>query len=199
MTRQNRLSDKTADELLRAMTVLARTVTHVLESRVVETTDEPLNGSRLQLLLLLGQRGAQTPTQVSRFLGVSKPAVTQAVDAMTQSGFVSRTVSKGDRRGYDLALTPKGRTVFRKVRREQHHVIRNALREIHTEPESWVEVLHEMSVALARADRAFKHFCVQCGAYADGNCVLVGGEVSCLFLRHRAGKARRRKRSPAGG
>lgn len=199
MSRRNRLSDETADELLRAMTVLARTVTHVLEARVVETTDEPLSGSKLQLLLLLGQRGAQSPTQISRFLGVSKPAVTQAVDAMMDSGFVSRKVSKADRRGYDLTLTPKGRTVFRKVRNEQHHVIRNALREIRTEPEAWVDVLHEMSVALARSDRAFKHFCVQCGAYADGNCVLVGGEVSCLFLRHRAGKSGRRKKSSSGG
>lgn len=193
----NKLTEKSADELIRAMMVLARTVSHVLETRVVETTKEPLTGSKLQLLHLLGQRGAQTPTQIARFLGISKPAVTQAVDSMLESGFVSREASKQDRRGFNLKLTVKGKGVFRKVRNEQRHLIRNALREIHTDPEEWVEVLHEMSVALAKSDRAFKHFCVQCGAYADGNCVLVGGEVSCLFLQHRGEVPRRRKRSPA--
>ena len=197
MSPAHKIDSKTADELLRAMTVLARTVSHVLETRVVETTEEPLTGSKLQLLLLLGQRGAQTPTQIARFLGISKPAVTQAVDAMLESGFVSRETSKADRRGYDLELTTRGKSVFRKVRTEQHHLIRNALRGIHTEPATWVAVLHEMSVALAKSDRAFKHFCVQCGAYADGNCVLVGGEVSCLFLRHRGDTPRRRKRAGA--
>ena len=190
-----RLSEKTADELLRAMMVLARTVSHVLETRVLEATREPLTGSKLQLLHLLGQRGPQTPTQVARFLGVTKPAVTQAVDAMIESGFVQREASKEDRRGSILELTARGSEVFRKVRNEQRHLIRNALRETDVDPEAWVEVLHEMSVSLAKSDQAFKHFCVQCGAYADGNCVLVGGDVSCLFLRHRGATPRRGKRS----
>jgi len=167
------------------MMVLARTVSHVLETRVTEATNEPLSSSRFQLLHLLGQRGAQTPTQISRFLGVSKPAVTQAVDSMLEGKYITRETSKRDRRGVNLKLTAKGKALFRKVRDEQRHLVRNAVREIDTDPATWIDVLHEMSVALAKSDRAFKHFCVQCGAYADGNCVLVGGEVSCLFLRHR--------------
>ena len=197
MAPRNRLTDKSADELLRAMMVLARTVSHVLETRVVETTQEPLTGSKLQLLHLLGQKGAQTPTQIARFLGISKPAVTQAVDAMMESGFVRREASKQDRRGFNLKLSAKGKVVFQKVRNEQRHLIRNALREIDTAPQEWVDVLHEMSIALAKSDSAFKHFCVQCGAYADGHCVLVGGEVSCLFLQHRGEVPKRTKRRPA--
>jgi len=193
-TRSN-LTDKTADELLRAMMVLARTVEHVLENRVVEATHEPLTGSKLQLLHLLGQKGAQTPTQLARFLGVTKPAVTQAVDSMMESGIVQRETSKQDRRGFDLKLTPKGRALFRKVRNEQRHLLRNTMRGKDTPPEVWIDILQEMSVALARSDRAFKHFCVQCGAYAEGNCVLVGGEVSCLFLRHRGEIPKRSRRS----
>lgn len=195
MATRSNLTDKTADELLRAMMVLARTVEHVLENRVVEATHEPLTGSKLQLLHLLGQKGAQTPTQLARFLGVTKPAVTQAVDSMMESGIVQRETSKQDRRGFDLKLTPKGRALFRKVRNEQRHLLRNTMRGKDTPPEVWIDILQEMSVALARSDRAFKHFCVQCGAYAEGNCVLVGGEVSCLFLRHRGEIPKRSRRS----
>lgn len=195
MATGKKLTDKTADELLRAMMVLARTVEHVLETRVVEATHEPLTGSKLQLLHLLGQKGAQTPTQLAHFLGVTKPAVTQAVDSMMESGFVKRETSKQDRRGFVLKLTPKGRAVFRKVRNEQRHLLRNTMRGKATPPEEWIGILQEMSVALARSDRAFKHFCVQCGAYAEGNCVLVGGEVSCLFLRNRGEIPKRSRRS----
>lgn len=198
MSGERELTSERTDGLLRALMVLARTVSHVLETRVIESTDEPLSGSKLQLLHLLGQRGAQSPTQIARFLGVSKPAVTQAVDAMMALGFLRRQASREDRRGFNLTLTTRGKELFDQVREEQRHLVRNALREPNIDPDVWLNVLQEMSVSLAKSDRAFKDFCLQCGAYADGGCVLVGGDATCLFLQNKT-RARRSRRAVSEG
>lgn len=193
MAPKPKLTKKRADEVIKAMQVLSRTVDHVLQTRVVEATKEQLSGSKLALLHLLAQQGAQTPTQIARFLGISKPGVTRICDAMLNDTLIRRDASKEDRRELEMKLTAHGKEVFQQVRDEQRHLILSALRHSdHDRYEDWIEVLHEMSVALAKADRAFKHFCMQCGAYSDDTCVLVGGNVSCLFLQNRKKFARKK-------
>jgi DNA-binding MarR family transcriptional regulator len=192
MTR-TKVADSAADALLKAMLVFARTVEQVLETRAVEAAGGPMSNSRVQALSLLAHDPEETATGVALFLGVSKPAVTQIIDAMERDGLVRRRPGKVDRREVRLDLTAKGRRAISAVRREQRRLTRNTVRRTSkAQTQRWVQTLHDLTGALARADKAFELFCLQCGAHADGSCVLVGGEVPCRFLQH----ARRAEQPP---
>ena len=180
------LSLHTVDGLIKAMLVLSRTVSHILETRAVETgVYERFSASKVQILRLLGQRGGQTSTQVARFLGVTKPAVTQIIDTMARDRLVVRRPARDDRREVRLELTKKGKQMFQIVRRQQRHYVRTALRQLRgLDPERWAGIASEISAALAGADDCFKHYCLQCGAHADSTCVLTGGDAECAYLQH---------------
>ena len=98
------------DAVLKAMLVLSRTVDHVLENCAVEGC-----GQREVLVVqgpnpasVGGSGGSQTATQVARFLGVSKPAVSQIINTMVRARLVVRRPAKEDRREVGLELTKKG-------------------------------------------------------------------------------------------
>lgn len=188
------LSVGEVDRLYKALSVLSRTVAHVLETKAVEAATGPLSQSKVQVLRLLANRGRHTSSQVARFLNVSRPSVTQIIDALVEAGLVARCGAVDDRREVVLDLTKPGQQAFRAVRREQRHLLRSAIRAAGGgEVDEWIKVLQGISTSLARADHAFTHFCLQCGAHADGSCVLVGGDAGCLFLRHGASSKKRRK------
>jgi len=179
---------ETVDNLLKAMLVFSRAVEQVLENHAVEAAiDVPLSGSKVQVLRLLGHRGSQTSTQVARFLGVSKPAVSQIVDAMVRDRQVTRQTATIDRREVNLRLTPQGRSLLSAVQQKQRHYLRAAIREAGSaRTNKWAATLTEIVNGLAEADQAFNAFCVQCGAHSDGSCVLSGGHARCDFLHHEA-------------
>lgn len=179
------LDDSEVDGLLKAVLVFSRTANHVLESRAIEDAGERLSESKVQILRLLGQRGSQTPGRLARFLCVSKPAVTQIIDSLVATELVRRRRICEDRRGTELALTPRGKQVFLKIHRQQRQVIRNSVRRVAEQDVSrWILTLEELAHALTRADKTFRGYCMQCGAHEDGTCVLTGGSAECLFLKH---------------
>jgi DNA-binding MarR family transcriptional regulator len=172
--------------LLKGLLVLARTVEEVLEVRAVRAgIGQPMGRSNVQVLRLLDHRGGHTASQVARFLGVSKPRVSQMIDAMARDGVVVRRRTEGDQREVWLELTKRGRLRAQAVQREQRHRLRMALRLVRQPGVArWADTLHEIAGALARADRVCEQFCLQCGAHADATCVLTGGDAKCLYLRH---------------
>lgn len=180
------LDDQQLSGLLKAMLVFSRTTDHVLENRAIEDAGERLSGSKVEILRLLGRRGSQTSGQVARFLGVTNPAVTQLIDSLVAARLVKRQQSQNDRRGVELTLTSRGTRVFEKIHHQQRHVIRSTVRGV-TDKDvvRWIDTLQELAGALARADRAFRGFCLQCGAHEDGRCVLTGGDANCLYLSRR--------------
>ena len=179
-------STSSVDQMAKAMLVLARTIDYVLESRAVEmATDKPLSNSKVQVLRLLAQRTGQTSSQVARYLGVSKPAVSQIIDAMVRSKLVTRKTSRDDRREVNLSLTDKGKNINKLVRHQQRHYIRSAMRDLNgTVANRWINTLGDVAVALGTADQAFQDHCMQCGGHEDGTCVLVGGDAKCHFLAY---------------
>ena len=195
------LDVRTVDRLLKALLVLNRSVDYVLETQAVATAvDMRLSASKVQVLRLLGQRGPQTSTQVARFLSVSRPAVTQIVDALVRAKLVARRATKHDRREVRLELIKAGQQCIGAIRRRQQHILRTAFCELggrERDVERWILMLSDFNNALARADKTFGDFCLQCGAYEDGTCVLVGGEAECLYQSHADKTNGRRKRRPS--
>jgi len=182
------LSLKTTDQLLKAMLVLSRSVDHLLETQAIEFADQPLSKTKVQILRLLGLRGGKSSTTISRYLGVSKPAVTQVVASLIKSKMVKRVPSGQDRRGFDLVLTETGRTALKRIQAHHRHLTRSAVaRSRPDRVDRWIDVLQEVATALAQADRDFTRFCYQCRAHEDGTCVLVGGDADCPYLRQRRG------------
>ena len=175
---------KDVDRFLKALLVISRTTQQILESRAVESAiDKSLSSSKVQILRLLGTRGGQMASQVARFLGVSKPAVTQIIDSMVKAKIVSRKTAKTSRREVTLTLTAKGTKQFRAIQQRQRHLLKIASRSApKAGVQAWVETLWSISESLTQADRSFQHVCLQCGAHEDGSCVLIGGGMDCLFL-----------------
>jgi DNA-binding MarR family transcriptional regulator len=157
--------------------------------------------SNVQVLRLLAHRGGHTASQVARFLGVSKPRVSQMIDAMARDGMVVRRRTEGDQREVWLELTKQGRLRARAVQRAQRHRLHMALRLVRQSGVArWADTLHEIAGALGRADRVCEEFCLQCGAHADATCVLTGGDAKCLYLRHMPspGPAHKSRKSRSG-
>ncbi len=185
-------SVEAVDRLLKGLLVLARTVEEVLEIRAVrDGVGRPMGISVAQVLRLLSHHDSHTAGQLARFLGVSKPRVSQMIDVMQQAGLVVRRVAKRDQREVLLKLTPRGRMGARAIQREQRHRLRIALRLVRgAKAPQWAETLHEITSALARGDRVCEQFCLQCEAHVDKTCVLTGGDAQCLYLRHMASPSR---------
>ena len=185
-------STSSVDQMAKAMLVLGRTIDYVLESRAVEVaTDKPLSTSKVQVLRLLAQRTGQTSSQVARYLGVSKPAVSQIIDAMVRTKLVTRKTSKHDRREVNLGLTDKGKNINKLVRQQQRSYIRTAMRSLNgTAASRWISTLSDIAIALGKADQAFQDHCMQCGGHEDGTCVLDNGDAKCHFLAYQPRTAR---------
>ncbi len=186
MAKTKPVNVKTLDEMLKAMLVFTRTVDNVLESRAVgAAVKERLSGSRVQILRLLARKGPQTSTAVARYLGVSKPAVTQIVDSMMRSKLLARRTPKTDRREVQHLMTKRGETVAASIRKSQHGYTRNALKKCSgREVNSWIEILNKLSASLAQTDKSLKHFCAQCSAFSDDSCVLECDGCECQYQQH---------------
>lgn len=201
MATKKPLPAQTVDDLLKAMLVFSRTMDHVLEARTVrDAVKLTLSSSKVQILRLLGQQSTQTSTQIARFLGVSKPAVSQIIDSMVRSKLVTRRPATVDRREVHLHLTKKGRDMFQAIRCEQRHCVRNSVRNTsRADVKNWVEDLNTMAQLVGRADEAYQHFCAQCGAHTNDTCVLVGGKSKCLFTQYAEKAGKRKKAAVAAG
>ncbi len=202
MASQGGVPSEAVDSLFKALSVLSRTVDRVLHDRAVkEALGESLAHSKVQVLRLLSYRGAQTSSQIARFLGITRPSVSQTTDVLERAGWITRRTGKQDGRESIHELSEKGRRKFNAIRRQQRHLLRNTLRMAsQSEARAWTDALQAIAAALASSDEAFEQFCLQCGAHADGTCVLVGGDVDCPFLNQResgrrplAGKSTRRR------
>lgn len=194
-------SVESVDRLLKCVLVLARTVEEVLEVRAVHAANgRPMGTSIVQVLRLLNQRGGHTASQVARFLGVSKPRISQMIDIMERGELVVRRRTKHDQREVLLELTKRGRQSARAIQQEQRHWIRLALRQMRRpDAAKWADAFHEFAGAMARADRVCEEFCLQCGAHADTTCVLTGGEAECPYLKHAPSSPRKLARDSRKG
>lgn len=80
---------------------------------------EGLTPSRAPLLWHLGQHGPSTQRVLADALGVAPRTVTSLVDALEETGFVTREAHPTDRRATLVTLTAKGRRLMSRWQRGQ--------------------------------------------------------------------------------
>ena len=78
-----------------------------------------LTPSRTRLLWVLGQQGPSTQRSLAEALGVSARNVTGLVDALAETGFVTREPHPTDRRASLVSFTDHGAATVERLRREQ--------------------------------------------------------------------------------
>ena len=86
----------------------SRLYTHIL-------SQADLSLPQYALLNQLDSSGPLPMTEISGRLHISKPAVTNLVDRLEKKKFLKRTPHPRDRRIYLLELSPKGKTIARKI------------------------------------------------------------------------------------
>ncbi len=178
MRNTKRASVEAVDGFLKGLLVLSRTVDHVLESHAVKrAVGEKLSGTRAQILRLLGQGRRRTASQVARYLGVTKPAVTQVVDSLVRQRLVRRVPATRDRREVHLRLTDKGRKFLRSIQQTQRETLRAVFQGVSQRDfERWQRLLEQLAVRLLTAGEKFETFCAQCEALGDGTCIVPAGK-----------------------
>jgi DNA-binding MarR family transcriptional regulator len=71
--------------------------------------DIPIRPSEMgALIFVVKSEEPVTPLMISSFFGISKPSVTDMVNALTKNEYLIKTPSHIDRRSYVLSATPKG-------------------------------------------------------------------------------------------
>lgn len=96
-----------------------------LYTRMLSTLDLTL--PQYALLNILEADGPMSMTEASRKLHLSKPAVTNLVDRLAESGRVKRCAHTGDRRVIMLRVLSPGLTVVRKMRSQVLNVLMGTL------------------------------------------------------------------------
>lgn len=71
--------------------------------------DIPVRSSEMGVLIYIHKSGMPvTPLMISGFFGISKPSVTDMVNALIKKDYLLKEPSKSDKRSYTLSVTPKG-------------------------------------------------------------------------------------------
>jgi DNA-binding MarR family transcriptional regulator len=77
-----------------------------------------LTGSRAHIVWALHRRGPSTQQTLAGALEVTPRAITGLVDALTESGFVTREPHPSDRRAALVTFTPRGERAARALERD---------------------------------------------------------------------------------
>lgn len=76
-------------------------------------TEWGLTGSRLMLVVMLSRQGDMAMGEAADVLDVTPRAITRLVDGLEADGFVSRKVSKDDKRSSMLSVTGKAKALVK--------------------------------------------------------------------------------------
>lgn len=82
--------------------------------RAVATEDFDISVEQFHILRFI-RRGNCSVSELADARNISRPAISQGVDALVNKGLVTRTQSKEDRRYVELELTPEGNALLDSV------------------------------------------------------------------------------------
>lgn len=85
---------------------------------------------QLLLLKVLEKGGPLAPSRLADLLGISRPAVTSAINILESGGWTTRSPTEGDRRRLQVSLTERSRRVLRSITEERRRFLEDGLARI---------------------------------------------------------------------
>lgn len=87
-------------------------------TRTAEALDSiGLTPARFALLNVLGARAGAIQQQLSSDMGIDPSAMVKLIDEVEDAGLAERRRRAGDRRAWEVVITPKGRRALQRARR----------------------------------------------------------------------------------
>ena len=96
------------------------------------------------LLFLANNPGFDTARDITEYRGISKSQVSQAVDFLTELGYLTRSADTEDRRVIHLSVTPEGAPIARQAQQIQNDCGQALLEGLTAEQRQQLETLWEI-------------------------------------------------------
>jgi DNA-binding MarR family transcriptional regulator len=168
--------------LIRFSHIFASSVREVLELALLrEAGVDGMTPRQLHLLEFIGMNPHHLD-DVAKFLGVTPPAATKAVDTLERYGLVMRKSHDTDRRVTMLCSTDSGRTLverYHALEQEKLDAIVNGFSD--AEAEQLANLLERFSLALINSSPNGNGVCLRCSGHYDSGCPLQFNEPGCAF------------------
>ena len=123
---------RTGTELAEVLEQLTRLVRQL-------ATAGDLSMSALMLLARLVRQGPQRLTELAVQEGLSQPGMTQLVGRLERDGWLTRTASRGDRRGVQVEVTAAGRELVALRRAQRAEALSRLLDQLDPDDRAAIE------------------------------------------------------------
>lgn len=167
--------------LIRYSHIVSSVVREILESDPLDQAGGAgMTPRQLQLLEFIAVAGYHI-NDVAKFLRVSPPAATKAVDTLERRGLVARSGCAGDRRLTLLSCTDAGLQLVARYRELQQQTLATAMGGFGDEEiRTLAHLLERYALALISAD-AGGALCLRCSGYYDRDCPLQHTQRGCAY------------------
>jgi len=170
--------------LIRYSHIVSSAVRDVLESEPLEHAGGAgMTPRQLHLLEFIAIEGHHID-DVAKFLRITPPAATKAVDKLEGRGLVVRCASADDRRLTVLMCSENGLLLVDRYRDLQQQTLAAAMSELTDEDLNGLEgLLERYSLALIGAENRGDGPCLRCSGYYDRDCPLRFTQRGCAYAR----------------
>ena len=170
--------------LIRYSHIVSSAVRDVLESEPLEQAGGAgMTPRQLQLLEFIAIDGHHID-DVAKFLRVTPPAATKAVDKLEKRGLVVRCACAGDRRLTVLMCSENGLQLVDRYRTLQQETLTAALSGFgEDELNGLAALLERYSRALISAETRGNGPCLRCSGYYDRECPLQFTQRGCAYAQ----------------
>lgn len=168
--------------LIRYSHIVSSAVREILESDPLEQAGGTgMTARQLHLLEFIALAGHHID-DVAKFLRVTPPAATKAVDKLEQRGLVVRSGCTGDRRVTLLACSEDGLRLVERYRALQQETLATAMGTFGEEEIAGLAgLLERYALALISADGRSDALCLRCSGYYDRECPLQYTQRGCAY------------------
>jgi DNA-binding MarR family transcriptional regulator len=124
-----------------------------------------LTVAQARVMIAVDAGDSISPSELARQLGISRQGMSSAMNYLEGEGLLLRSHSSPDRRSVAVALTPRGRAMFRRLRERQHAVHRR-VNGLFSGPEkiAVVRALKNIASELAGSEKVPAYRCSLCAA-----------------------------------
>jgi DNA-binding MarR family transcriptional regulator len=173
---------RAAVPLIRFSHIFSSAVREVLEVALLrEAGVDGLTPRQLHLLEFIGMSSHHID-EVAKFLGVTPPAATKAVDTLERHGLVLRKAHDTDRRVTLLGCSDAGKTLVERYHSLEQQKLDSILADFSDDDtERLADLLERYALALINSVPNSNAVCLRCSGHYDSGCPLQFNEPGCAF------------------